>query len=357
MINQITFSLPEILALIGVIQCTYLIVHIGLRARQISHAGLPLVYFLVLGLAFTTDLTHSRLQLESDPYFYLQWLLWFAGPPLSVLLVIQLADAAKTPSFRDYWVLLLLPLSFMLAFMGADTVVGCEPGEPCPALRELLKVTGLMAGTISLLVIFSKKNLLKNLPKQKFGKERYWLIFSLIFLNTCFLLVMLLNLAAHITGDEAVLLRNVLGIGFVYLVSTSLLRMIPRNQRIVKSGMVEKLTEEEQDLAEKVENLLKFEKVYQEPTYSRADLARECEASETVISRVINIHFQKSFPQLMNECRIDDAKRLLVETDAPVQTIAKDVGFNSLPSFNRVFKNMTGQAPSIFRKTTSQNVN
>ncbi len=355
--SQITFSLPEILALIGVIQCTYLIVHIGLRARQISRAGLPLLYFLVLGLAFTTDLAQSRLHLESDPYFYLQWLLWFAGPPLSVLLVIQLADINKIPAIRDYWILLLLPLSFMLSLLGADTAMGCAHGESCEALRELLKVTGLMAGTISLLVIFSKKDLLKNLAKQKFGKERYWLIFSLIFLNTCFLLVMLLSLTNHVSGDESILLRNVLGIGFVYLVSTSLLRIIPRNQRIVQSGVVEKLTEEESDLAGKIESLLKFEKVYQEPTYSRADLARECESSETLISRVINIHFQKSFPQLINECRIEDAKRLLVETDATIQTVAKDVGFNSLPSFNRVFKDMTGQAPSGFRKSAPQNVN
>ena len=357
MIDNISFSLPEILALIGVIQCTYLIVHVGFRARKIVRAGLPLLFFLVLGFAFCADLAQNRLEFGGDLYFYIQWALWFAGPPLSVLLVIQLADMSKTPPLSDYWVLLLLPLSFMLSILAADTAIDCSQFESCQELRDLLTVTGLMAGTISLLVIFSKKDLLKNLAKQKHGKARYWLIFSLIFLNTCFLLAMLLSLTNHISGDESILLRNVLGIGFVYLVSTSLLRIIPRSQRIVHSGAAEKLTEDESDLAGKIENLLKFEKVYQEPTYSRADLARECESSETLISRVINIHFQKSFPQLMNECRIEDAKRLLVETNATIQTVAKDVGFNSLPSFNRVFKDMTGQAPSGFRKSAPQNVN
>ena len=89
----------------------------------------------------------------------------------------------------------------------------------------------------------------------------------------------------------------------------------------------------------------------------RADLARECETSETMISRVINAHFQKSFPQLMNERRIEDAKQLLRETDATIQAIAKDVGFNSLPSFNRVFKELVSQAPSQYRKKTPQNTN
>jgi AraC-like DNA-binding protein len=355
--SQITFSLPEILALIGMIQCTYLIVHMGLRTRQIAHVVLPLLYFLALGLAFTTDFAQSRMQIESDPYFYMQWMLWFIGPPLSVLLVIQLADTGKNLSIRDYWILLLLPLSFLLSVSGTGTTIECMPSQPCEARRELLKVTGLMAGTISLLVIFSKKGLLKNIARQKFGKERYWLIFSLIVLNTLFLLVMLLGLTGYIGENETLLLKSILGIGFVYLVSTSLLRIIPRNQRSSQSAGAEKLSEEERDLAEKIENFMRFEKVYQEQTYSRADLARECNVSETMISRVINVHFQKSFPQLMNEYRVEDAKRLLAETEETIQNIAKDVGFNSLPSFNRVFKELVGKAPSDFRKKASQNIN
>lgn len=350
--SQISFSLPEILALIGMIQCTYLLVHIGMRTRQISHAGLPLLYFLVLGIAFTFDLAQSRLVLDGEIYFYIQWVLWFIGPPLSVLVIIQLADMSKAPPLRDYWVLLLLPLSFMLSFLAADTAIGCTRFEPCEELRELLKVTGLMAGTISLLVIFSKKDLLKNVTKQRFGKERYWLIFFLIILNTCFLLAMLLTLTKHISADESNMLRNVFGLGFVYLVSTSLLRLFPNAPRTAQVTSSEALSNEEQALAEKVEGLLKYDKVYQEPTYSRANLAQECGVSETVISRVINIHFKKSFPQLMNEHRIEDAKRLLQETNANIQTIAQEVGFNSLPSFNRVFKDMTGKAPSQYRKKT-----
>ncbi|MCB9982090.1 MAG: helix-turn-helix transcriptional regulator [Rhodospirillales bacterium] len=353
--NQISFSLPEILALIGVIQCTYLIVHIVLRSGMVLRAGLPLVYFLVLGAAFTADLAQNRLQFEGDYYFLVQWFLWFSGPPLSVLLVVQLADMTRAPPLRDYWVLLLLPLSFILSVLSVDAAMGCEDFKSCESTHELLKVTGLMAGTISLLVIFSKKELMKTLHRQKFGKERYWLIFSLIVLNALFLLAMLLSLTKYISPDEALMLRNILGIGFAYLVSTSLLRIIPRAQTGASqaSAAPESLSTEEQALAEKIEGLLQYEKVYQEPTYSRADLARECETSETLVSKVINVHFQKSFPQLMNEYRIEDAKRLLRETNATIQTIARDVGFNSLPSFNRVFKDLTSQPPSQYRKKPS----
>lgn len=356
--NQISLSLPEILALIGMIQCTYLTVHITLRTRTLLHAGLPLLYFLVLGAAFTADLAQSRLQLETDYYFFIQWFLWFSGPPLSVLLVVQLSDMTSRPPLRDYWVLLLLPLSFMLSVLSSETTIGCENFRSCSALHELLNVTGLMAGTISLLMIFSKKGLMKTIHKQKFGKERYWLVLALIVLNTLFLLTVFLGLTKNIEPQNALMLRNILGIGFAYLVSTSLLRIIPRNQGAASQTVSgeDKLSAEEQALAEKINALLTFEKVYQEPTYARADLARECEVSETLVSRVINLHFQKSFPQLMNEYRIQDAKRLLRETDAAIQTIARDVGFNSLPSFNRVFKDMTGKAPGQYRKKASQNI-
>jgi AraC-like DNA-binding protein len=159
-----------------------------------------------------------------------------------------------------------------------------------------------------------------------------------------------------VPADDIVLVRTVLGLGFVYIVGTSLFRIYPQAVQVEMKSVQQQgvtsapLSLQERDLALKIEKLMTMDKVYQESTYSRTDLARECNTSETVISRVINEHFGKSLPQLLNEHRIADAKRLLTDTDAPVRVVAEQVGFNSLPSFNRVFKEMTGVAPSQFRK-------
>ena len=59
---------------------------------------------------------------------------------------------------------------------------------------------------------------------------------------------------------------------------------------------------------------------------------------------------RKSFPQLLNEKRVETAKTLLLDTDASIKIVAQEVGFNSLPSFNRVFKEVEGQSPSSYRK-------
>lgn len=338
--DQLLFTIPEILSLIGVTQCVYLLVYILLRAGWLSRAGLPLLYFLVLGLAFLSDFAAGHLDSVIPHYDYIRWFAWFYGPPLSVLLVVQVAQITKVPGLRDYWVLLLPPVAFASAMALAH-----EEQDRA----AWLVVCGLVAGAISLLAIWSKSGLFDSLKDQKAGRERFWLIVTLIVVNIFFLATALASLSPGVSSENIMLIRTVLGLGFAYIASTSLLRIYPQAVQL-STARDDSLSAHEKELAIKIENLLKLDKVYQEPTYSRADLARECSISESVLSKVINTHFRKSFPQLMNEHRIEDAKRLLKETDMPVRAICEDVGFNSLPSFNRVFKDITGEAPSAYRK-------
>lgn len=349
--NTVNFSLQEILSLIGLVQCTYLFVHIFFIRGQIKAAAIPVLYFIVLGAAFFLDFSERQIG-QSDAYWFYQWAAWFFGPPLSVLLVIQLSDMTKLPALKDFWVVLLIPICFLLSSIAVNNGGSCELFEPCSELKAMLTVTGYMAGAISLLVIFSKKDLFTNVRRQKLGQERYWLILTLIFMNLFFLTAMMAELTDAISADQSLMLRTILGLGFVYLVSTSLLRLYKKKPAgLAKGSDISALSESEVVIANRVNDLMKLEKVYQEPTYSRADLARECGVAETTISKIINNYFHKSFPQLLNELRVEDAKQLLLETDAPVSVVCEEVGFNSLPSFNRVFKDLTGYAPSAYRKS------
>lgn len=341
--DQLRFTIPEILSLIGVAQCIYVLVYISLRSGRITRAGLPFVYFSVLGVAFLSDFASNYIGQFFDSYNLLQNLLWFSGPPLSVLLIIQIAQITKTPDLKHYWIVFLIPLAVIVAkFMAGNS------GN----ITDWFVVTGLMAGAVSLLAIWANKDLFGSILAQKTGKERYWLILALIFVNVFFLCLMILSLNKNISDQDIILVRTVLGLGFVYLVSTSLFRIYPQAIRVEARELRRGsggLSDEDLALALSIERLINLEKVYQEPAYSRSDLARECGASEAVVSRVINDYFKKSFPQLMNEYRIEDAKILLQQTDAPIHVIALEVGFNSLPSFNRVFKKIAGAPPSHFR--------
>ena len=341
--DQLRFSIPELLSLIGVTQCVYVLVYISFRAGRISRAGLPLLYFFVLGLAFLSDFGRDHIRGLIQSYDTIQWFAWFYGPPLSVLLAIQIAQITKVPDLRHYWVMLLIPAAYGVSRMFAAT-----PDE----LREWLVISGLVAGAISLLTIWiQSRQLFDSLHAEKVGKERYWLLLALIIMNILLLGTALISLSPLVSVENVIIMRTILGLGFVYLVTTSLFRIYPQAVNLSAGPGKGGLSVDDRLLAGKIEDLMSKEKVYQESAYSRADLARECGVSEAVISRVINSHFKKSFPQLINERRIDDAKTLLRQTDAPVNIICSEVGFNSLPSFNRVFKDMTGQAPSEYRKS------
>jgi AraC-like DNA-binding protein len=339
--EQLQFTIPEILSLIGVTQCVYFLVYMVMRAGRLSRAGLPILYFLVLALAFLSDAAERSLGTSIDNYFYLQWATWFLGPPLSVLLVIQVAQISRTPELKHFWVLALIPGAFLITRL-------MVPPESASEMQSALIIFGIIAGCISLLAIWLQRDVFAAITSEKTGKARYWLILALVFTNIFMLGVMMLSLNPAY-AENALLVRTVLGLGFVYLVGTSLFRIYPQAVMLSDIGP-DTLTARDMEIARKIESLMSLEKVYHEPAYSRADLARECEVSEAALSRIINLHFSKTFPQLMNEHRIEDAKRMLKETDASVRTVAGEVGFNSLATFNRVFKELTGSSPGQFRQ-------
>lgn len=59
----------------------------------------------------------------------------------------------------------------------------------------------------------------------------------------------------------------------------------------------------------------------------------------------------KSFTQFLNEVRIRNASRLLVQQDLPVSEICYIVGYKSVTNFNRKFKQIMGNTPQGYRQT------
>lgn len=346
---QLDFSTQELLSLIGVAQCVYVLVYMMFRAGDVNRAVVPFVYFMVLGLAFFSDFAARFIGEATAYYEILQWFAWFLGPPISVLLVIQISQIKETPNVGNYWVLALVPLAYVVAFFMSMLDFGCIFPGNCSVLYDWLVVTGLIAGVISMFAIWSRRSMLEDLYQEKAGKDRYWLVLTLVFINLFFLTVMLASLFPEVTQEDATLIRTFLGLGLVYLAGTSLFRIYPQALLLVSRRQKSEMNAEELVLAQKIEHLLNYDKIYHEQAYGRAELARELKTPETVISRVVNIHFGKSFPQLLNERRVEDAQRMLRETDASIKVIAEEVGFNSTASFNRVFRDVTGLSPSAYR--------
>lgn len=83
---------------------------------------------------------------------------------------------------------------------------------------------------------------------------------------------------------------------------------------------------------------------------SRENLAAAMDIHPDNFSRYFRQHTGKKYSEYINDLRIQEAIRLLRETDNSIITIAMDVGFNSLRTFNHTFLSSTGRTPGDFRK-------
>lgn len=331
------FTLTETLSLLGLAQCVYVLVYMVLRSGSWRHALIPLAYFFSLSMAFLFDAAANRWQSHSDLYFLWQWALWFAGVPLGTLLVFQVAQTPELPSLKYYLLLLLIPLSLL--------------PYPLIGMHDMMYVAGLVLGALSLLTVWLRRDILDNLSgKSRLGGERFWLILAMIITNVAFLGSTLAYVSNWLSESEWGLVRTFLGIAFVYIGSTSLFRIYPQAVKLDRKPVAEGvLSSDEHILLEKLETLFERDKIYQEPAIGRAEMARELDVGEATLSRIINIHYGKTIPQILNEYRVKDAQRLLKETAVPVQDVFAESGFNSITTFNRVFKELVGDSPKEYR--------
>lgn len=346
--EQLSFDISEILSLIGLTQCVYVLVYMLFRAGDARRAALPFVYFSVLGGAFFLDFAHRFISESVLHYDDLRWAAWVMGAPLSVLLIIQIAQITRIPRWFNFSILLLVPAAYAAAYFTTVRIGQCTQLSDCTFFRDALSIAGLIAGALSVLAIWLNRGMMEGLTAEKSGKDRYWLILMLVFVNLAFLSVMLMELTSVIAFEDVRVIHTCMGLALVYLSGTSLFRIYPQAVTMVEPRGRE-MNADEAGLARRIEALMNVEKVYHEPGYNRADLARELKIPESVVSRIINLHFGKSLPQLLNERRVEDAKRMLAETDAPIKIVATESGFNSLASFNRIFRDATGKTPSLYR--------
>lgn len=74
--------------------------------------------------------------------------------------------------------------------------------------------------------------------------------------------------------------------------------------------------------------------------------------TETYCSKYIKKNTGISFVDYLNAIRINNAQRLLLNTDYSIMEIVERTGFSSVQTFNRVFKGLTGGlSPSAYRKS------
>ncbi|MEM8929134.1 MAG: helix-turn-helix domain-containing protein [Bacteroidota bacterium] len=108
-----------------------------------------------------------------------------------------------------------------------------------------------------------------------------------------------------------------------------------------------------QQLFAEVSRLVIGNQLYRESDLSLAKLSMLLGKTTQQLSLVVNEYAQCNFNDYINYHRIQDAKQLLLDAENQkytISSIAFDVGFSSLSSFNGAFKKFEGTTPSSFRK-------
>ena len=96
---------------------------------------------------------------------------------------------------------------------------------------------------------------------------------------------------------------------------------------------------------------------YKKEKLTIAQLAKSVALPEYVVRSLINEQLGfRNFNDFVNQWRIEDAtEQLLKQPDKPVMNIALDLGYRTLSSFNRAFKERTNKSPTQYRQESTVN--
>ncbi len=102
----------------------------------------------------------------------------------------------------------------------------------------------------------------------------------------------------------------------------------------------------------RINNHIISEKKYLHAAISLKSVADEFSISKGYLSQLININAKKTFNDYINELRVKEAKRMLLDdsySNYTIEFIGLECGFRSKSNFYTAFKKFSGQTPNQFK--------
>lgn len=112
-------------------------------------------------------------------------------------------------------------------------------------------------------------------------------------------------------------------------------------------------------ILEKITHCMEIEKLFLNPRLNIERLAEHINIPYRDVSGLINQHFHANFNEYINAYRINEAKRLLSDSqrlNIPINEIYVQAGFNSKSAFHRFFNRIVGISPTKFRKLSVKTI-
>lgn len=126
------------------------------------------------------------------------------------------------------------------------------------------------------------------------------------------------------------------------------LSLVSENQRVILSSS--DMSQTKSESSEKIDTVLKFISDNYASNISLDEISGVACMTTNSFCRFFKKMTNKSFTQFLNEIRIKNASRILVQDNIPISEVCYIVGFNSITNFNKQFKIIMGSTPKQFRE-------
>jgi AraC-like DNA-binding protein len=380
-----------LISLIGSVQALFYLTLFQSKPKKYLSDYLLMLFTLLLGAIFFDQYLRNTNFYQLHPQY---WGITYCFPILTAPLLYFYVVLITQPlqKFKPWFWLLTLPffvfLTYYLAtyyFLPIDKKVEyfhlatTKPWAMIYAGEFFLVFSGPV---YSVLGLFRLKRHIKNIE----GNFSYTAGIDLRWLKTIFIAIVVVNvlhillnifsdiypLFTYQTGDNLMHSLNVFLIFFIgyygfkqtliypsekakpdltfkeQFAGINLIENSETSPKYVKSGL------QKNDVDVYYSSLIQLmdsEKLFLDSRLSIKTVADKLGMSVNHLSQVINQQSGKNFFRFINEYRVEEAKKLLLDQSNQKYTIlaiAYDCGFNSKSSFNTIFKQYTGKTPSDF---------
>ena len=125
---------------------------------------------------------------------------------------------------------------------------------------------------------------------------------------------------------------------------------LSKNDKVTKANSPKIDLDKLNNIYIELNKLMESEKPYLNEDLTLGKLSEQMNIKPTQLSAIIKTQTTGNFYDYINNFRIEAVKKELTNTNKQIIIIAYGNGFSSKSTFNKVFKDITGDSPSQFRK-------
>jgi len=292
----------------------------------------PVIYFYTQSLVFKRDKLTKR-----------EWLNFLP-------LILEM----KFQAIYFFYITGLLSVSFIQNLYFLPSTQQLLFGNfPFTTIAALISVTVYSIITYRGILRYEKK---EQISVYKL-KDLQW-IKKLLYFIFAFIIIWLFSLVSNLPPLWNHYLLYIPAIAFVYVLGMAAWHRQNKMPEVEMAEYIQRAAKpcftklEAASYSKKLSELMYVKRIYLNPVLKVEDVAANMSISEKALSSLLNQHIGKSFNDFVNEYRIEEVKIKLADPanhHFTIAAIAFDCGFNSLATFQRVFKQFTGITPSKFQ--------